>query len=259
MSNDQAPPRTPNSQDSATRRILRRLNVARRFVLQRPIGGMPAFDNEYDRALVVDPLWNHIWSDNTNALHEIALCGTKAAMTTQELINIYRLVKDTERLSGAIAEVGVFRGGSARLIALANGKRRAIHLFDTFAGLPEVTAGIDNLQKHQFAAGLPEVEAFLSDVMEGIEFHIGFFPESANQLPNELQFSFVNLDMDTYASTKNGFEYFYPRLQRGGVIVCHDYFAASCPGVKRAVDEFMNEKPERIIGLWHSQAVLLKQ
>ena len=253
------PSETTNSSDSQVIRFLKRVNLARKVWVRRPASGKPAFDNEYDRALVVDPLWNHVWSERHSDLVDIAHCATKAAMTTQELINVHRLIKDTEGLTGAIAEVGVFRGGSARLIALTNQRKRPIHLFDTFSGLPEVTAGIDNLEKHQFAAGLTEVKSFLSDVMDRIQFHVGFFPESANDLPADLRFSFVNLDMDTYASTRNGFEFFYPRLQPGGVILCHDYFAASCPGVKKAVDEFMTDKPERVIGLWHSQVVLLKQ
>ncbi len=205
--------------NSAIWKFLKKLNLARKFVFQRPSGGMRAFENDYDMALIANPLWNHTWAENPKALREIAQCGTKVAMTTQELVNIYRFVKDTENLDGAIAEVGVFRGGSARLIALANERRRAIHLFDTFAGLPEVTEVIDNLQKHLFAAGLAEVKAFLSDVDQGIEFHVGMFPDSARELPADLRFSFANLDMDTYASTKKGFEYFYPRMQTGGLIV----------------------------------------
>lgn len=254
------PVHPPGARDSKVKRLLKRINLARKLVLNRPLGGMPAFENEYDRALVTNSLWNHVWADNAAALEDIAYCGTRAAMTSQELINIYRLVKDTEHLTGAIAEVGVFRGGSARLIALTNERRRPIHLFDTFSGLPEVTEGVDStLKKNEFAASLAEVKSFLADVIDGIEFHVGFFPQSASHMPSELQYSFVNLDMDTYASTKNGFEYFYPRLQTGAVLVCHDYFAASCPGVKRAVDEFMHDKPERVIGLWHSQVVMLKQ
>ncbi|HEX6559984.1 MAG TPA: TylF/MycF/NovP-related O-methyltransferase, partial [Longimicrobiales bacterium] len=37
---------------------------------------------------------------------------------------------------GALAEVGVFRGGTARVICDAKGDR-PLHLFDTFAGLPQ--------------------------------------------------------------------------------------------------------------------------
>ena len=40
-------------------------------------------------------------------------------------------VKATRKLSGDIAEVGVYRGGSAMIICEAKGNKK-LHLFDTF-------------------------------------------------------------------------------------------------------------------------------
>src|SRR3989338_3744494 len=37
------------------------------------------------------------------------------------------------------------------------------------------------------------------------------------------KFSLVHFDVDTYESTKNSIEFFYPRMTRGGVILSHDY------------------------------------
>src|SRR5688500_6464098 len=52
---------------------------------------------------------------------------------------VYSLVKAQSKLEGAIAEVRVYRGASARLICEAKGAKPLL-LFDTFEGLPEPTA-----------------------------------------------------------------------------------------------------------------------
>src|SRR3989344_4846708 len=51
---------------------------------------------------------------------------------------IYRTVKNTSKIKGDIAEVGTYQGGSSKIICEAKGKR-ALHLFDTFEGLPELS------------------------------------------------------------------------------------------------------------------------
>jgi O-methyltransferase len=239
-------------------KLLKRIDLLFDIARKRTFDDAVPFNNEIDRMLAVDPLWNHTASKDKALLGAIAHCGTRAAMSSQEMLNLCRFVDFTEHLSGAIAEVGVFRGGSAKLIAHANRGRRPIHLFDTFSGIPEVTPGLDTIKLHALAVGLEPVQQFLENSLGSFHYHVGYFPETADALPADMSFSLVNLDMDTYLSTKNGFEYFYPRLQSQGVIICHDYFSNSCPGVKLAVDEFIADKPERVIGLWHSQVALIK-
>ncbi|MGH9656472.1 MAG: TylF/MycF/NovP-related O-methyltransferase, partial [Bryobacteraceae bacterium] len=57
-------------------------------------------------------------------------------LTPLEANQIFSLVRNTSKVNGAMAEVGVYRGASARLIRDAD-PRRELHLFDTFEGLPE--------------------------------------------------------------------------------------------------------------------------
>jgi O-methyltransferase len=46
------------------------------------------------------------------------------------------------------------------------------------------------------------------------------------------------LDVDLYAPTLAGLEYFYPRLAIGGIMFVHDYNNLRYKGVKSAVDKF---------------------
>ena len=43
--------------------------------------------------------------------------------------------------------------------------------------------------------------------------------------------------------------FFYPRLVPGGIVVCDDYGFPTCPGATSAVDEFLADKPEKMLSL----------
>jgi hypothetical protein len=66
------------------------------------------------------------------------------------------------------------------------------------------------------------------------------------------RFCFVHLDVDVYQSTLDGLEFFFPRLQTGGVLLSHDYNSVSCPGVRRAFDEYFNGTVQDVVPLWDS-------
>lgn len=58
-----------------------------------------------------------------------------------------------------------------------------------------------------------------------------------------MQVHFMHLDVDIYESTRCALEFLDHRLVKGGVVVVDDYGFVTCPGVKRAVDEFVLDKP----------------
>jgi hypothetical protein len=68
----------------------------------------------------------------------------------REMHNIYKIVKQTYKIDGDIAEFGVYKGGSARIIAESKGTK-SLHLFDTFEGMPTVNEKIDKHRKSDFA------------------------------------------------------------------------------------------------------------
>ena len=94
-----------------------------------------------------------------------------------EAYQIAMAVRKTQKISGDLAEVGVFQGGSAKLICESNcGK--PLHLFDTFEGIPKVEE-IDTpaFYKGQFAASLEDVQTYLKGYIQ-IYFYKGLFPET---------------------------------------------------------------------------------
>jgi hypothetical protein len=197
---------------------------------------------------------DHFWTLYAQGLREKAV-----VQPLEDFFNLYQLVLKTRNLEGDLAEIGVYRGGSARLIALLK-DHKPLHLFDTFAGMPAVRPDVDQHQAGDFAdTSLEAVKRYLSGCSD-IVFHPGLFPDSARELGRTpTRFCFVHLDVDIYESTKAGLEFFYPRLVPGGVIISHDYRSLKCPGVKRAFDEFFSGKPEPVIELWKTQCLVVKQ
>jgi len=157
-----------------------------------------------------------------------------------------------------MAEIGVFRGASARLIRETD-PVRPLHLFDTFEGLPETSKADVEFRAGQFEKG--DLACSLEDVRNylgtgaNLFFHKGMFPDTGAAVENE-RFSFVHSDVDLYSSACSVLSFFYPRLIRGGVLITHDF--ATCPGPRKAFSEFFADKPEVLVELAGDQAIVVK-
>ncbi len=181
----------------------------------------------------------------------------KWLMTSNEAFLIHSLAKAQSKIPGAIAEVGVFEGGSARMICESKGEV-PLHLFDTFSGLPpagEFDACVHRNKKNLYACNLESVQRYLHS-FPNVHFHKGVFPHSAVKLPGDEVFSFVHFDVDLYKSTLSCLEYFYPRMSPRGVMLSHDY--SILHGVRKAFSEFFSDKPEQLIELPTTQCMVFK-
>lgn len=176
-----------------------------------------------------------------------------------ERYHLWALARAAAGRPGAWAEAGVYRGGSAELICAAKPAATPFHLFDTFGGMPAVAADDGAFRPGDFAdTSVARVRARLTG-RENVEFHPGFFPDTAaTPALRGTSFQFVHIDLDLYQSTLAGLEFFYPRLLPGGMLVSHDYGDATVPGVKRAFDDFLRGRPERVTPLWLTQGLLVR-
>lgn len=172
-----------------------------------------------------------------------------------EAYQINRVVQAVHKIKGDMAEVGVYEGGSARIILEAE-KDKTLHLIDTFAGLPEVSKeDTRHFESGQYEAPLEVVQRNLSE-FTNTRYHKGLFPLDTGDALKDVTFSFVNLDVDIYTSSKESLEFFYPRMAKGGVIMSHDYVSAD--GVRKAFDDFFADKPEPLIEMSGSQVLVVK-
>lgn len=157
---------------------------------------------------------------------------------------LFQFARQTSRIPGDIAEVGVYKGGTARLLAKAfEPAGKDVHLFDTFSGMPPVDESKDLHKQGDFRdTSLEAVKSLLSDC-GNVHLHAGWFPLTAKPVEC-VTFCFVHVDVDIYRSVMDCCDFFYPRLHGGGIMVFDDYGFLSCPGAKLAVDEFFSDKAE---------------
>jgi hypothetical protein len=175
---------------------------------------------------------------------------TSMVLLDPEAYTIYATARRTAKVPGDIAELGVYKGG---LICQVKGERN-LHLFDTFAGLPRCSEWDPDFREGGFASSIDQVSRYLARFPD-VHLHQGMFPETTRGL-DHLRFSFIHLDVDLYQSTKDGLAWFYPRLNRGGILISHDY--ASADGVRKAFDEFFADKPECLMELAGTQVAFVK-
>jgi len=158
--------------------------------------------------------------------------------------------------NGDIAEVGVYQGGSAKLICEARNENKVLYLFDTFEGLPTPGKFDGSFKKGKYNTSLKYAQDCLRSY-KNVYFYQEIFPETASSIENK-NFSFVHLDVDIYKSTQDCLEFFYPRMSKGGIILSHDYSSMGRTPVKKAFDEFFTNKPEAIIEFPTSQCMIIK-
>jgi O-methyltransferase len=185
----------------------------------------------------------------------------RTSLDYNRLFVLWQAVRNTCALPGAVAEVGSFRGGSARFLAAAfaaRGSHPPVHVIDTFQGHPEyadVSRDVAHTPGRFSDTDVEEVRAYLSD-FTNVTVHQGTFEGTSAQIA-DLDYRLIHIDVDIYRTTANCLRFFWPRLIAGGAIVVDDYGFTSCPGLKQAVDEFVAEQSECRLWYVHTgQAVL---
>ena len=180
------------------------------------------------------------------------------AFYPNEAFMIYSIVKTQSTIEGNLAEVGVYQGGSAKLICEVKNEKE-LYLFDTFTGLSEVSDddthfGEKHWYENEFSNTSIESIKKLLKKYENVHIIKGRFPESGTEIIDK-KFCFVHLDVDLYKSTIDSLRFFFPKMVQGGIILIHDFHS---DGIQKAFEEFKNENKIQLIELTGSQAMIIK-
>ncbi|MEY2481375.1 MAG: O-methyltransferase [Verrucomicrobiota bacterium] len=178
--------------------------------------------------------------------------GELEVLNTDRKWMLHQLLRLVADVPGDTAECGVYRGATSYLICCAN-KQASVgakthHLFDSFEGLSEPEP-IDGKHWHagDLSCDIESVRKALSDFSK-IEFHQGWIPERFDDVKDN-KFSFVHIDVDLAQPTGESLAFFYPRMEKDGIIVCDDYGISTCAGATQAVDQFLKDRPEKMLRL----------
>jgi O-methyltransferase len=203
-------------------------------------------------------------------LAEQAIGQGKTLLDYDRIYTIYQALTNLARFAAPgdtfnLAEVGVYRGGMSYFIASAahalglNPSR--LFSFDTFEGHSARDVRSDLEPRHlpgMFCdTSLAAVKEYLEPLCN-VTLDEGRFQENCSAI-SSLKFHFAHLDVDIYAPTAFALDFFDTRLIVGGTIVVDDYGFITCPGARKAVDEFMNLRPNYLaLHLLTGQCVLVK-
>lgn len=161
------------------------------------------------------------------------------------------LLQNTE---GDIVELGCNVGTTSLFIRKmldAHQSDKNFCVYDSFEGLPEKSLEDQTNTTKQYKQG--SCKTSLETFMENFDhnklkqpiIHQGWFKEIEDTLyPKQIAFAFF--DGDFYSSILDSFEKVYPKLSRGARVIIHDYGFEALPGVKKACDEFLKDKPEKV-------------
>ena len=175
-------------------------------------------------------------------------------------LQLIACVRATSNVPGALAEAGVFAGGSAQLICEAKGDR-TLHLFDVFETLQtEPAVGVhETTEAVAIRSHFQRLHAKEEDVRRAlagyphVHFHTGVFPETTTSITDTC-FSFVHLDLDLEGATLAALEFFYPRLAPGALLVADDFNSAP---VQAAFHAYFSSRTPTIIELPWSQGIVI--
>jgi O-methyltransferase len=221
-----------------------------------------------DPVMESDPVFNRIYSKA-----EKFTMTTKAAM-----FELYKAIQYVIRsgISGDFVECGVWKGGSAMVIALTlkelNASDRNIYLYDTYEGMSEPTEQDFRLMRGKTSAQelMDKSPIFKCvsklDEVKGNLFSTGY-PGSLihfiqgkveDTIPGTMssEIALLRLDTDWYESTYHELVHLYPLLKRNGVIFFDDY--GYWAGHKKAVDEYFENRNIHLVGIASGVRVAVK-
>ena len=187
----------------------------------------------------------------------------KTKVTEDRCYVLYTLSKHSLEIDGDFAECGVYKGGTSFLLSTViknSKKQKQFHLFDTFQGMPKSANDDPSVHKESDFNDTSEthVKNFLKD-FNFVKLHAGLIPSTFEDI-NEKNFSFVHIDVDLFQSVFDCCNFFYKRMNPGGIMIFDDYgFKGYQLAARKAVDDFFSDKSETPIVLQNGQCFVIKQ
>jgi O-methyltransferase len=159
--------------------------------------------------------------------------------------DLWRLIEQAAKAGpGDILEVGVWRGGTGAILARKAkqlGHAGDVFLADTFSGVVKTGAQDFGYRDGDHSDTSEElVRRLLGSMQLSAKLLRGIFPDQRPAEMDQRKFAFCHIDVDTYESGSAIFEWVWPRLAPGGIVVFDDYGFFRCAGITRLCEELKN-------------------
>jgi O-methyltransferase len=158
----------------------------------------------------------------------------------------------------------VWRGGTALVLAFAAtkfGLGIEVVAADTFKGVAKAGRHDPVYSGGEHADASEDLVKRLFDRSgcSNVRVLSGVFPDETGAVVAQRSFRMCHVDVDVYESARDTFEWVWPRLARGGVVVFDDYGFVKCPGVTRFVNECKQRPDALLLYNLNGHALLVKR
>ncbi len=103
---------------------------------------------------------------------------------------------------------------------------------------------------------IDRVKRNLSEFADNVVYHKGYIPASLSSRPvAPRKIEYLHIDLNSARATLEALKFFFPRVQRGGVILFDDYGSVFYKDTKKIVDKFFADKPGILMPLPTGQAI----
>lgn len=187
-------------------------------------------------------------------------------VTAEEVLIVLRHLEQVLRqtIPGSVVEFGCYSGTTSLFIMRllqSIAQSPPFHVYDSFAGLPPKTSLDESPAGQQFKEGA--LAASKADFIRHFKqanlplpvIHKQWFRELQDiDVPSVINFAF--LDGDYYDSIKTCLHLIEHKLSPGSVIIIDDYQSEALPGVAKAVDEWLTNRPQVRLKIHASLAII---
>ncbi len=177
------------------------------------------------------------------------------------LWELWDSVRQLTRVKGDILEVGTWRGGSGVLMGVAarlSGHTEPVWLCDTFTGIPRSSERDPNYKGGEHSdCSADNVRKLAKTMNTSVSLLEGIYPDVTGEKGPQV-IKLAHIDVDVYESVKKVFEYIWPRMVPGGMVLFDDYGFMGADGVRQYVDETIKFNAATVVYNLNGHAVLVK-
>lgn len=176
--------------------------------------------------------------------------------------NIFQAIKNSKNLDGAFVEIGTFRGDSGNAALNYMEKSQIIkpaYFIDTFEGFTyEQAYNSEDIywQDTHFDTSFEAVSKRFEKYKNAKVIKSNIITD---ELPHEIEkICVANIDVDMYEAVKAALYKVKDKVVKNGIIIAEDYgHTPALLGAQKAVNEFLEENPDKFISIYLNSGQLL--
>ena len=160
------------------------------------------------------------------------------------IYTLYNFSKQYLSSGTTYIEVGCWKGGASGMVSMANTEKEVdYYLCDTFSGVKNSSSKDSFFKNNEYDdATIEDVKKIEKISGQKLNILEGIFPDSISEISIKRPISFAHIDVDTYISAKESFEFISSNSTEGALIILDDYGGWFTDGVTAFGNEILKNR-----------------